>query len=352
MIDDVARTRAIARREAEAGGSAVEPRGHRPLRVHARDLRRARPHRAGRGGELQLTDAIGAAARVGAGLRPRLHRGPLRHRQEARDFLQANIELALDRPDLGPELAEYLRRAGARRGGSRDRARRGPSRRSSPRSIASRRSRCRRTKRSGSCSRPTSSSPVPVPPFANTAMDGYAVRAADTAGPRTTRRFASGWSASCRRVTRPTVAVGAGEAIRIMTGAPMPDGADAIVMVELTDARRRRRRARAARGDSRAITCARAGGDLEAGRRRVPRRHRAGPGAPRRARERRRRPRAGVPARPRRRALDRRRAGRVGPARAGQDPRLQPPDAARAARTARASMPSTSGIGARRRSAS
>ena len=33
----------------------------------------------------------------------------------------------------------------------------------------------------------------------------------------------------------PTVAVGAGEAIRIMTGAPMPDGADAIVMVERTE---------------------------------------------------------------------------------------------------------------------
>ena len=34
----------------------------------------------------------------------------------------------------------------------------------------------------------------------------------------------------------PTVAVGAGEAVRIMTGAPIPEGADAIVMVELTRA--------------------------------------------------------------------------------------------------------------------
>ena len=33
----------------------------------------------------------------------------------------------------------------------------------------------------------------------------------------------------------PTIPVGDGEAIRIMTGAPMPDGADAIVMVELTE---------------------------------------------------------------------------------------------------------------------
>ena len=36
---------AVDRREAAAGGRAVEPRGDRPLRVHARDLRRARPHR-------------------------------------------------------------------------------------------------------------------------------------------------------------------------------------------------------------------------------------------------------------------------------------------------------------------
>ncbi len=76
--------------------------------------------------------------------------------------------------------------------------------------------------------------PDAVPPFPNTAMDGYAVRAADTHG-------ASEESPVRLRVVgdlpaghAPTVAVGPGEAIRIMTGAPMPDGADAIVIVELT----------------------------------------------------------------------------------------------------------------------
>jgi molybdenum cofactor synthesis domain-containing protein len=73
-----------------------------------------------------------------------------------------------------------------------------------------------------------------VPPFANTAMDGYAVRAADTAGAS---------EASPRRLTvvgdlpaghPPTVGVGPGEAVRIMTGAPIPEGADAIVIVERT----------------------------------------------------------------------------------------------------------------------
>jgi molybdenum cofactor synthesis domain-containing protein len=69
-----------------------------------------------------------------------------------------------------------------------------------------------------------------VPPFANTAMDGYAVRAADTAGAparlKVVATLAAG-AASDRDV-------GAGEAVRIMTGAPIPSGADAIVIVELT----------------------------------------------------------------------------------------------------------------------
>jgi molybdopterin molybdotransferase len=66
-----------------------------------------------------------------------------------------------------------------------------------------------------------------VPPFANTGMDGYAVRAADTPGSlRVIGELPAGRA--------PTIAVGPGEAIRIMTGAPMPEGADAVVMVERT----------------------------------------------------------------------------------------------------------------------
>lgn len=74
----------------------------------------------------------------------------------------------------------------------------------------------------------------PIPPFANTGVDGYAVQAASTAGAtpeapvqlRIVGELAAGGA--------PTVPVGPGEAIRIMTGAPVPDGADAIVMVEDT----------------------------------------------------------------------------------------------------------------------
>ncbi|MGH8977379.1 MAG: molybdopterin molybdotransferase MoeA, partial [Acidimicrobiia bacterium] len=69
-----------------------------------------------------------------------------------------------------------------------------------------------------------------VPPFANTGMDGYAVRAGDTAGAPVRLRVVDELAAG----RAPSRAVGSGEAIRIMTGAPMPDGADAIVMVEVT----------------------------------------------------------------------------------------------------------------------
>ena len=69
-----------------------------------------------------------------------------------------------------------------------------------------------------------------VPPFANTGMDGYAVRAADTAAAPVRLRVVDELAAG----RAPTRAVGTGEAIRIMTGAPMPEGADAIVMVEVT----------------------------------------------------------------------------------------------------------------------
>jgi molybdenum cofactor synthesis domain-containing protein len=70
-----------------------------------------------------------------------------------------------------------------------------------------------------------------VPPFANTAMDGYAVRAADTEGAPLELRVVDELPAG----KAPSISVGPGEAIRIMTGAPVPPGADAIVMVERTE---------------------------------------------------------------------------------------------------------------------
>lgn len=71
-----------------------------------------------------------------------------------------------------------------------------------------------------------------VPPFDNTAMDGFAVRAADTIGAPCTLRIAGTLPAG----TAWDAPLVEGEALRIMTGAPMPTGADAVVMVERTAA--------------------------------------------------------------------------------------------------------------------
>jgi molybdenum cofactor synthesis domain-containing protein len=75
-----------------------------------------------------------------------------------------------------------------------------------------------------------------VPPFANTAMDGYAVRADDTCGASDANPVILDVTGTLAAGAAPTDAVGAGEAVRIMTGAPVPEGADAIVMVEVTEA--------------------------------------------------------------------------------------------------------------------
>lgn len=69
-----------------------------------------------------------------------------------------------------------------------------------------------------------------VPPFANTAMDGFAVIAADTADVPVTLEVIGTVAAG----TTAAASLRSGQAMRIMTGAPMPEGADAVVMVERT----------------------------------------------------------------------------------------------------------------------
>jgi molybdopterin molybdotransferase len=70
-----------------------------------------------------------------------------------------------------------------------------------------------------------------IPPFDNSAMDGYAVVAADTAQVPITLRVVGHIAAGD---TIELMRVRAGEAVRIMTGAPVPPGADAIVRFEQT----------------------------------------------------------------------------------------------------------------------
>ncbi|MPV48534.1 molybdopterin molybdenumtransferase MoeA [Pseudactinotalea sp. HY160] len=103
----------------------------------------------------------------------------------------------------------------------------------------------------------------PIPLFDNSAMDGYAVHAADVAG-----------ASEAAPVTLPVVGdipagatapttVPRGSAARIMTGGPMPAGADAVVQVELTDAGTDRVQVHGASEPGRFVR--RAGGDLAAG---------------------------------------------------------------------------------------
>jgi len=70
--------------------------------------------------------------------------------------------------------------------------------------------------------------PNPVPGYDRAAMDGYAVRAEDTFG-------ASGRSPAVLREDDGDGVVAPGEAVRVHTGSDLPDGANAVVMIEETD---------------------------------------------------------------------------------------------------------------------
>lgn len=78
-------------------------------------------------------------------------------------------------------------------------------------------------------------SPLPLPPFDNSAMDGYAVRAEDVAGASAERPVVLPVMDDVAAGDGRPFAVGRGMAARIMTGALMPGGADAVVPVEWTD---------------------------------------------------------------------------------------------------------------------
>jgi molybdopterin molybdotransferase len=75
-----------------------------------------------------------------------------------------------------------------------------------------------------------------LPPWVNSAMDGFAVRGADVRGATRTAPVRLAVVGRVRAGERPGAPVGPGEAIRIMTGAPVPPAADTVVRVEDTDA--------------------------------------------------------------------------------------------------------------------
>ena len=108
-------------------------------------------------------------------------------------------------------------------------------------------------------------SPVTLPPGDNSAMDGYAVQGDSIAGatpdaPRVLRVTAALHAGEVGGVV-----VGAGEAVRIMTGSPVPEGADCVIRVEHTDAERQPGRVAVFSEGDRGRNVRPAGQDMRAG---------------------------------------------------------------------------------------
>ena len=77
--------------------------------------------------------------------------------------------------------------------------------------------------------------PQDIPPFTNSAMDGFAVRSADVVGASPAQPVQLRVIGQIAAGDAPAVCVQPGTAVRIMTGAPLPEGADAVVRFELTE---------------------------------------------------------------------------------------------------------------------
>jgi molybdopterin molybdotransferase len=100
-----------------------------------------------------------------------------------------------------------------------------------------------------------------MPPFDRTAMDGFAVRAADVAGAPVLLEVIEEIPAG----RDPSVAIGKGQAARIMTGAMIPPGADAVVMVEHSEETGAAGQVRILRASAAGLHIRRAGEDLKRG---------------------------------------------------------------------------------------
>jgi molybdopterin molybdotransferase len=74
-----------------------------------------------------------------------------------------------------------------------------------------------------------------LPPFNNSSMDGFALRAVDTSNASPDSPLTLNVVADIPAGSAPTISLAPGEAARIMTGAQMPEGADAVIPVEDTD---------------------------------------------------------------------------------------------------------------------
>jgi len=74
-----------------------------------------------------------------------------------------------------------------------------------------------------------------IPPFSRSTVDGYAVRAEDTFGADENKAAKLGFCGNVNIGELPKVTVKRGEAAEIVTGAPLPEGSDAVIMIEDTE---------------------------------------------------------------------------------------------------------------------
>lgn len=117
-----------------------------------------------------------------------------------------------------------------------------------------------------------------LPPWDNSAMDGYAVRGEDIAGASASDPAVLRVAARVRAGELPETPVGPGEAVRIMTGAPVPPGADSVVRVEHTDAEAREGRVEVRSDADRGRNIRPGGQDMRAGEEILPAGHPVHPG--------------------------------------------------------------------------
>ena len=117
-----------------------------------------------------------------------------------------------------------------------------------------------------------------LPPWTNSAMDGYAVRARDVQGASAVSPITLRVVGRVRAGDAPGRSVAEGEAVRIMTGAPIPGGADSVVRVEDTDREREEGRVRVLDDRDAGHNLRPAGQDMRRGERLLERGHSITPG--------------------------------------------------------------------------
>jgi molybdenum cofactor synthesis domain-containing protein len=106
-------------------------------------------------------------------------------------------------------------------------------------------------------------SELDIPPFNRSTVDGFAVKAKDTFGAEEKQPAKLTAKGAVSAGESPRISIGKGEAAEIVTGAPIPEGADAVVMVEDTD--RKGTRLRVYRAVTKDENVMKKGADIETG---------------------------------------------------------------------------------------